>query len=152
VKEVWDCACQGDDTEGAQVTDKRTVKVKEHNNWTGWNANANEGLKEIGREGEENAEGDTEGDEEKDRNQDPDKTSKKLSSSNSVLSSVHEHKEFRECKSRTKIDTLHRTPCAMRHERTYPANLINLVRDSQYIPYVQHVYSGADDQNDPVRR
>jgi hypothetical protein len=35
--------------------------------------------------------------------------------SNSVLSSVHEHKEFRERKSKTKINMLHHKLCAMCH-------------------------------------
>jgi hypothetical protein len=42
---------------------------------------------------------------------------------------VHEHKEFRENRSETKISILHYAPCTMRQEQTRPVNLIDLVGD-----------------------
>jgi hypothetical protein len=42
---------------------------------------------------------------------------------------VHEHKEFRENRSKTKISILHYAPCTMRQEQTHLVNLVDLVGD-----------------------
>jgi hypothetical protein len=122
---------EGDDTkrtEDTKVTSERTDNVKQHKNWTGWNenANANEGPEErVGERRNTQMETlkETEGEIEIKTNTDIEEVDLLQ------LCFGHEHKEFRENRSKTKTSILYNAPCTMRQEQTRPVNLIDLVGD-----------------------
>jgi hypothetical protein len=89
--------------------------------------------KKRGREEGKEIQKETQKETGRDRYQDQDITSKKLSSSYSVPSMNTKSAGKAASKQRSTSCTIHRAPCVMRHLRTQPVNMIDLVGHPQYI-------------------